>query len=79
MSKEPDSSSDLSRVALHLTEEEADAFLCLLLSAPPTDDVPEDVARRLLVLLADAQRRLARRPVQETVESDRDDFRSPSA
>jgi hypothetical protein len=52
-------------VAIHLTDEEMDALLSLLLCAPESEEVDEAMAQRLLLRVAEAQRtNSARRSVQ---------------
>ena len=49
-------SSPRRRAALWVTPEEADAFLNVLMTAPPSDAVPAQVAERLLCRVADVRR-----------------------
>ena len=48
------------QIALQLSAEEADALLNLLLCAPTTDEVPEEMTSQLLRRVAEAQRALVR-------------------
>lgn len=48
------------RVALWMTQEEADAMMSVLLSAPPIPIVSDALTERLLCRVADAQRALDR-------------------
>lgn len=48
------------RVALWMTQEEADAFLTVLLNAPPTSEVPGEITERLLCRVANAHRAFER-------------------
>nr|WP_309692969.1 hypothetical protein [Armatimonas sp.] len=54
------------QVALRLSQDEADALLSLLLCAPNTDEVSEEMASHLLRRLVEAQRAPLR---PHTVES----------
>jgi hypothetical protein len=58
--KETGYRSDKRRIAVWMTQEEADAVLNILLQAPPSPEVPDDVAERLLVRVADVQRAFCR-------------------
>ena len=58
------------QVALQLNLDEADALLNLLLCAPETDEVSEEMASQLLRRIAEAQRALLR---PNTVESGHED------
>lgn len=57
------------RVALWVTQEEADAFLTILLSAPLSPHVRADVAEDLLIRIAEAQRELSRSEVKAAASS----------
>ena len=57
------------QIALQLNAEEADALLNLLLCAPETDEVPEEMTAQLLRRVAEAQRALMR---PATIESGHD-------
>lgn len=48
------------QVALRLSQDEADALLNLLLCAPNTDEVSEEMASQLLRRIAEAQRAFMR-------------------
>ena len=50
------------RLALCMTQEEADALLHLLLHAPPSPQVPGEMTEHLLVRVAEVQREFARGP-----------------
>ena len=51
-------SSPRRRAALWMTPEEADAFLNVLMTAPPSEAVPAPMAERLLCRVADVRRAL---------------------
>jgi hypothetical protein len=55
-----DSMDSARRVALWITQEEADAVMSVLLHAPPSDEVPGEMAERLLCRVADLQRQFSR-------------------
>jgi hypothetical protein len=55
-----DTMDSARRVALWITEEEADAVMSVLLQAPPSDEAPGEVTERLLHRVADVQRQFAR-------------------
>ncbi len=48
------------QVVIQLNQDEVDALLSLLLCAPETEDVSEEMAAHLLRRIADAQRTLLR-------------------
>jgi hypothetical protein len=48
------------RVALWITEQEADAVMSVLLQAPESSEAPGDVTERLLHRVANVQRQFAR-------------------
>jgi hypothetical protein len=54
--------SGIRRIALCMTQEEADALLHLLLHAPPSPQVPGEITEHLLVQVAEVQREFARDP-----------------
>lgn len=55
---------EMCRVRVELTADQADALLHLLLSAPPSTVVSEEMTEALLHVLADAQRAMVRRRLQ---------------
>jgi hypothetical protein len=57
-------------VALQLNQDEADALLNLLLCAPETDEVSEEMTSLLLRRIAAAQRTLMRPPGVESGDED---------
>lgn len=59
------------QVALQLNQDEADALLNLLLCAPETDEVSEEMTSHLLRRIAEAQRLLLRPPGVKSRHEDR--------
>jgi len=57
------------RLALCMTQEEADALLHLLLHAAPSPQVPGEMTERLLIRVAEVQREFARGPEAESARS----------
>jgi hypothetical protein len=55
-----DKPEQLDQVALRLNHDEADALLHLLLCAPETDEVSEEMTAHLLRRVVEAQRQLLR-------------------
>lgn len=58
-------------VALQLSHDEADALLNLLLCAPETDEVSEEMASALLRRIAEAQRALMRPLAVKSEDADK--------
>jgi predicted transcriptional regulator len=66
------------QVALQLNQDEADALLNLLLCAPETDEVSEEMASQLLRRIAEAQRALLRPTARDTIESGHEEPGAPN-
>ena len=66
-----DKPENLCSVTLQLSQDEADALLNLLLCAPETNEVSEEMASLLLRRVAEAQRALLRPRAVESGHADR--------
>ena len=66
-----DKPEQINQVALRLSQDEADALLHLLLCAPETDEVSEEMTAHLLRRIAEAQRMFLRPTGVESGHEDR--------